>query len=355
MSLPHIEKHVQRLRREGKTYEQISKALGMSAYAVRKILNPHLTEAWPSRSKSKRDQVSINAQDGVEPAPPKKPDWSDWVAHLKEIQGFKKIDPSEATDEVTIEFHENLPVAVSIFSDIHCGDAGVTYDLLDKHVQLVKQTPGMYCVFNGDELNNFLGGLSYAGRGDLVQNDEQWQIVEALFDELHDSVLTVTKGNHNAWTVRHAGTSLQSRILERFNLVDIGEGARLFLSLGEQIYVVMLRHRYRYNSAMNPGHAVMKMHDEHGPFDLGIIGHTHEAAIGWQVKQNRRIAYIRPGSYKIVDDYAESMGFPRSIPLSPTVILFPDEKKMQLFDNIADAADALGYYREQYKRRLELK
>lgn len=352
MSLPHIDKHVRKLREEGKSYEEISKVLGMSTYAVRKVLNPSMTESWPSRQGgSKRNQVRINAADGVEPTAPKKPDWDEWVTHLKEVQGFRKIDPTRIKDEVTIEFSENMPVGISIFSDIHCGDAGVTYDLLDKHVKLVKQTEGMYCVFNGDELNNFLGGLSYAGRGDLVQNEEQWQIVEALFDELHDSVLTVTRGNHNLWTNRHAGADLQKRIMARFNFVDIGEGARLYLSLGDQIYVCMLRHRYRYNSAMNPGHSVMKMFDEHGPFDIGCIGHTHEAGAGWQVKQGKRVAWMRPGSYKLDDDYAEACGFPRSLPLSPTFIIFPDEKKILLFDNIAEAADALAFYRHQHATR----
>jgi predicted phosphodiesterase len=141
--------------------------------------------------------------------------------------------------------------------------------------------------------------------------------------------------------------------MRRFNFTDIGEGARLFLSLGDQVYVCMLRHRYRYNSAMNPGHSVMKMYDEHGPFDIGCIGHTHEAGAGWQIKQNKRVAWMRPGSYKVFDGYAEAHGFPRSLPLSPTFIIFPDEKKIMLYDNIADAADALDFFRAKYKKEQE--
>ncbi len=355
MALPSVEDQVRNLREQGRSYEQISKELNISIHSVRKALDPEFTRKWPSRSEAtKRERVKINAVDSDEDkyAFPPKQTWNDWVKHLKTIQEFKNLDPSRLKDEVTIEFAESLPVGISIFSDIHCGDSGVLYNLLDKHVQLVKNTDGMYCVFNGDELNNFLGSLSYAARADLVQNAEQWEIVESLFDELQDSVLTVTRGNHNLWTGRHAGIDLQARIMDRFNFVDIGEGARLYLSLGNQMYVCMLRHRYRYNSAMNPGHAVMKMYDEHGPFDIGCIGHTHEAGVGWQVKQNKRVAWIRPGSYKVEDDYAESKGFPRSLPISPSFIIFPDTKKIMIYDDIEEAAEALTYYREKYILKL---
>ena len=97
----------------------------------------------------------------------------------------------------------------------------------------------------------------------------------------------------------------------------------------------------------------MKMYDEHGPFDIGCIGHTHEAGVGWQVKQNKRVAWIRPGSYKVEDDYAESKGFPRSLPISPSFIIFPDTKKIMIYDDIEEAAEALNYYREKYILKLK--
>lgn len=371
MTLPHIKAEVAKLQHMGKSQREIAQILGINCHEVRRIINPSYDRNWISRTRNltaassfetldsdtptkankptskSKTQVTISDKDGNElrPSLDSQSSWAEWVDFLKQVQGFRKIKPMEPKDELKVDFKENLPIGISIFSDTHLGDSGLAYELLDKHVQLVRDTSGMYCVFNGDELNNFLGSLSHAGRADLVQNEQQWEAVEALFTELQESILTVTMGNHNAWTSRHAGINMQARVNRRFNLVDIGNGAKLDLQVGDQVYTMMLRHKYRNESASNPGNAVMKMHDEFGPFDIGCIGHVHAAACGWQIKQNKRVGWIRPGSYKVIDEYAEEIGFPRALPLSPTVILYPNEKKFELFDNISDAVERLNWLR----------
>lgn len=339
---------IRRLREAGKSYAEISRETGLSIHAIRRILDPDYQKGhgFSGRKSGNQTVVPFKLED---PAPAVRHDWSGWVRHLRESQAFRGAKPQTEQSALSLTFEDDgLPIGISIFSDLHCGDSGVTYDLLDRHVQLVRDTPGMYCVLNGDELNNFLGALSWAGRGDLVQNEQQWQMVEALLEELRAKILTVTRGNHNLWNNRHGGADMQGRILSRFGLLDIGEGAKLYLSVGEQLYTLMLRHRFRRESANNPGNAIIAMHDEFGPFDIGVIGHVHVAAVGWQFKQDHMIGWIRPGSYKVVDDYAESLGFPHAVPLSPAVILFPDRKKFRIYADIGDACEDLAVYRQRY-------
>ena len=86
------------------------------------------------------------------------------------------------------------------------------------------------------------------------------------------------------------------------------------------------------------------MREQLGDFDIGCVAHQHSPAIEEVVLADGlpRI-FVRPGSFKGADRYARQLGF-ASRPSEyavPSVILFPNERRMIPFLKITDAAIVL--------------
>jgi len=248
------------------------------------------------------------------------------------------------------EIHHNMkddkPIAVTFFSDIHLGSYGMAYEQLQGDIKAIKNTEGMYVVHNGDEINNFIiGRLQGLSRHDALQPDDQWMFLKLMFKELAPKTLAATRGNHTDWTPMLTAIDYRSEICDSLSILDVGHGGKIYITLGGIMYTVMVRHKYKFESGSNQYNAVVKMFENFGPFDVGVIGHTHTSGIANFNRQGKDFVAIRPGSYKIHDEYAEEWGWAPAKSLSPTVILFPTEKRMVIFDNCQEASEYLKFLR----------
>jgi hypothetical protein len=164
-------------------------------------------------------------------------------------------------------------------------------------------------------------------------------------------ILFAISGNHEAWTKALAGIDVMQHLMEQRAIVYCKDGLKITLRVGTQQYRIYLRHKTPYNSTMNPTHTIKRLYD-YGDwqFDVGVRGDQHQAHLENFERHGQRRWGVRIGSYQVFSDYAESIGFPKSAPLCPVVIFYPDRRRMDAFDNLWDGAEALTAIREKYER-----
>src|SRR3990167_4815499 len=51
--------------------------------------------------------------------------------------------------------YPNLPINIVYMTDIHYGNRGTDYDLLQEHFKIIEETPNTFVIFGGDEVDNF--------------------------------------------------------------------------------------------------------------------------------------------------------------------------------------------------------
>ena len=320
MPSPGLADHVLRLRNDGYTPSQIAKKLKVSYDTVKDILQ----------------------------GPPGHPlgTLEDYFEEVKRRQEFTKNNRLRYRGQVCHQFPEGKPIAVTFFSDVHLGSGGVDYDQLQADVKAIHSTEGMYCIFNGDEINNFIiGRLQGISRHDAMQPDDQWIFFKLLLERLAPKTLAAVRGNHTDWTPMLTSIDYRAELCGQLNILDIGHGGRVDVDVAGAEYTIYMRHKFRFESSLNPYNAVVRMYEFFGPFDVGVIGHTHVAGISTQNRQNRDFVAIRPGAYKVHDEYAEEWGFSGGRCISPTIVLFPGTKRVLSFESCHDAKEYLDFLR----------
>ena len=60
------------------------------------------------------------------------------------------------------------------------------------------------------------------------------------------------------------------------------------------------------------------------------LAHTHEPHLEQVMRKGELVTYVRSGTYKVRDEWAENMGW-RSGYGVPVVVMFPDERRIVAF------------------------
>lgn len=246
------------------------------------------------------------------------------------------------------------PIGIAFVSDQHITTHGATnLKLMLEDAELIQQTPGLYCLLGGDGIENHI-----KHRSALVTSgstpDEEWRIFNHYLSILGLKALGMISGNHCAWSVAFAGIDMVFEMAQKQKIHYAPDEMIVFLKLVPAVdgpgmeYTVKMRHKARYESSFNLGHAVKRMW-EHGDddFDCGAICHMHPCGghVESFMKHGKLRWAVRPGSYQIASDYSRAGGFPRSNQTCPTVIFRPDRKEMMAFPDVRQAVEVLGTLR----------
>ena len=261
---------------------------------------------------------------------------SEWTRAEK--KSAKRIEKETLRGKFDVHFPSG-PIAISVISDQHIAPGtACDFKRMREDAELIRDTPGFYAVFGGDGVDNHIKHRS-ALIGANSTPDEQWKLFDYYLQLFGDKILAIISGNHDAWTAQIGGVDYLSKIAEQRKICYAPAEARLEITVGEQPYKMVVRHQTgRFNSSLNQTHAVKRFY-EYGEetFDIGVIGHHHEAAIEMFIRHGLKRYAARPGSYQITSPYSHQYGFSRAIPTCPTFILFPDERRMIGFADVRDA------------------
>lgn len=243
-----------------------------------------------------------------------------------------------------------LPVGIALISDLHIGGSGTDYDKMFDDARIVKETPGMYAMLPGDNIDNFIKGkLVSANFATGLPVIGQWALFQRFLEIISSKLIAAVAGNHDNWTLDLAAVDYLAHLLPNYVLYDPYE-VRTTIKVGKSKWNMLLRHKVRYSSIYNPLHGI-KQHYRNGDwaFDIGVAGHVHRGAVyePFYAHGKKRWA-ILCGTYKKIDSYPLAEGFVGGGEGDSVALIMTPDGRMEVMDDLRLAASFLGYLRQQY-------
>ena len=227
----------------------------------------------------------------------------------------------KAKELVDVTVNVDGPIGIVHFGDPHVDDDGCDIVSLERHVELIKATDGLFGATVGDLHNNWVGRLAHCYGKQSTSEQEAWVLIEWLMRAI--DWLYVVGGNHDCW---RDGDRLLAWMAELANTHFQPHGTRLALQFPNKKEVrINARHDFRGHSQYNITHGPAKAAQMGWRDHLLTCGHTH--ASGYQVLKCPATGIIshalRIAGYKIHDSYADEKGFPNAN-VAPSVLTVID-------------------------------
>jgi len=256
------------------------------------------------------------------------------------FQGASK-SLSTRYDEVDIEIPTKRPIALCFIADTHIGSIDVPLDYVRSRFELLEEHPYIYVGGCGDMIDNYLPTSHVEGMfGQMFPPELQKELVENLYAKLRGKWLWVIQGCHDDFSHKADDFDLAKHMAKHLNCANLGYGGLINLKVGDQTYKIAIRHKYKYNSSYNPTHSPKQLvRFDYKEADIAVVAHNHITAIEQSAEPDKDRIYIRPGSMKGPDRYARSLGFRDTGKQMPTVILWPDKRKMLAFMDLEQAIE----------------
>lgn len=278
---------------------------------------------------------------------------SEWERMLAFLESDEDDDSQSADDVVYRSFPEHLPVGIAFLSDLHIG-AKIEYRRLYDDLVAIRDTPGLYGVVNGDILENTKPSLKsspalYSAR--ITSPKKQLAEAEHFLGIARDKLLVIAQGNHDAFDYRVAGIDRVERLARDFGIPYFTErGGSLRVSVGDHEYTIITKHDYTGKSRINKSNSARRLWEDYprewNNADVVALAHIHEPDFHHTTRKGLPVIYVRSGTYKVHDDWAEGIGYLPQYGV-PVVVFFPGQRKMipfppHLFD---DAVRYLSFAR----------
>ncbi len=208
-------------------------------------------------------------------------------------------------------------VGLAFLADLHLGGEGVDYQRIDREIDLILATPGLYVVAVGDLLDNFIIGKLLSLRIDQTpfRISEEWALVRRVLRRLAPRLVASVAGNHDNWTGLLGGVDyfrdVTEQIVGRHILYDRHE-LRFTVQVGDAAVPFKARHKWRGASIYNPTHATEREAKFDGSYywRVGVAAHTHDSGVVREFNNRGQTGMAcLCGSYKVDDEYALASGF----------------------------------------------
>jgi len=241
-----------------------------------------------------------------------------------------------------LEF-DHGPVALVEVADVHLGGSGINYPRAFDEAEIIAATPGMYAVFAGDVLDNFVIGKLRRARDDShFTICEEWVLTKRYLQILKDKLVVVVSGNHDQWVKLLAGFDYFREVVAsiRKDVIYDANDALIKVRVGFWELPIRVRHQWRGTSIYNPTHGIERAMKWDQGFVIGMGAHTHVSGVvrSTNVGGLNGMAMVA-GTYKRCDDYARYSGFPRpNTSTAVTVVIDDEDRSLTGFDNLDTAA-----------------
>lgn len=257
---------------------------------------------------------------------------------------LRRSEAKEARRLIRVTVKCDGPIGIAHVGDPHVDDDGTNIVALQRHVEVIGRTEGMFAGNSGDTTNNWPGRLArlYAEQGTTAK--QAWQLAEWLFGSMQ--WMFAIGGNHDCWS--GAGDPLKW-MARQANVLYQNHGVRLNLCLpsGRNV-TINARHNWPgtsiWNTAHGPSRAVQRGHRDH----IVTCGHLHIS--GYQVLRDpatRRISHaLRIASYKTYDSYADAQSLDdQNIFVCPVTVIDPryDDTDPRFITTLFDPEEAAEY------------
>lgn len=263
----------------------------------------------------------------------------------------RKDAATEARKLVQVKVKIDGPYGIAHIGDPHVDDSGTDIALLERHVNVIAKTKGMFAGNIGDMHNNWVGRLARLYAKQETTHKEAWILVEWLMRSM--PWIYVVAGNHDVWC---GDNDPLDYILRSNPGVNGSWGVRLNLVSPKGSAVrVNARHDFHGHSMWNAVHGPLKAAKMGWRDHILICGHKHTS--GYAMEKDPATGLIshiiRVASYKRHDDYAKELGLPDQAAFPSCVtIIDPSEpdnstRRVVFIPDIEMGADYLQFLRKK--------
>lgn len=278
-------------------------------------------------------------------------DASTLVKHLK-TRWQKERERHEAKRWRKVFVRRPGPFGIAFFGDPHVDNHGCNWSLLERDIELVKNTDGMYAANAGDSIDNWTGRLARLHANNPVTESEAYMLCEWFVKELADKWLMFILGNHDMWG---SGSRIFKHICgDVIDCDDWQAQVRIVAANGAE-FPVWLAHSFKGNSIYNKVHGALRQARFSGAACLYVQGHHHEWAIMQEEDADKGLVHTvaKARGYKFNDEYANVHGFAeQQLGASVVAVFDPDAtnaaQAVKVFADIEEGCEFLTWKRERF-------
>lgn len=299
-------------------------------------------------------EVAKNPEFEVEPLPSEALDLEALKSRRREQWG-RRQRAFDARKLISVKVNLPGPIGIMHMGDPHVDDVGTDFPALERDIEIVNRTEGLFGANIGDQQNNWMGRLAHLWGKEEQSAREAWMLTEWLVQAV--PWLYILNGNHDVWSGQ--GDPLKWLCAPKYGKeqgIHADHGARLALHFpnGKEVRI-HARHDFPGHSQWNPVHGPSKAAQRGFADHLLICGHKHVSGDTFVVNPlNGLISWVvRVAGYKTIDDYAAREFFaPHRISASCVTIIDPqyaddDPRLLHRFYNTEQAAEFLTWLRRR--------
>ena len=266
-------------------------------------------------------------------------DTSDTVENLwerVESESKKAILGKETSRWADISFNETDKfIGIAFASDQHIGNKFTDHERMREDAELIARTENCYVIHAGDFIDNFVIDKPKPAMKAPIPPSTQWKLLDHYLSLFEDKMVGVVAGNHDLWNKGMTDYDPLEQKVKALGVLYHEHELNMRLWVGSVPYHISVRHKRRGNSQLNPGRVIKKWYEDgDSEFDIGVIGHNHVPVVESFTKHGLERWAIRPGSYKVMDKFAEMIGFGTEKPSCPMAILNPHTREIQVFSDL---------------------
>ena len=271
-------------------------------------------------------------------------DVEEFIVAMRNMQDKKKKLNIKQV-KTSIRLNETKPFGVAYCGDWHVGHDGVDYDLLDHDLKMIRDTEGLYMIGAGDYREN---AIKHQGShfGEIIQPGMQDKIVVKYMTDLRDKTLALLQGCHDTWEATQTDRSLMETLCDVSHAVHLWHGGEITLKVQDEEYLLKCRHKFRFESSLNPDNAMRRLMEVFGPCDVASVAHLHNPHSTMRHLMGQYRIMVRSGSVKVWDSHGQQGGYGKGKPGVPVVIFYPNEHRMMNFTHLRDGVEVLNALRK---------
>lgn len=265
----------------------------------------------------------------------------------------KRAEAHSAKKWMQFDVQGDLPIAINWFGDPHIDDDGCNWPALLKHIELCKNTPGMFGANIGDTHNNWVGRLTAQYASQETSRGTAWKLIDWFFKDSGVKWLLILLGNHDAWNFGAETFAHATKNVAR--MADWRAQIKLRFSNGREC-LIDAAHDHSGHSQWNSLHGQQKASVMGGVAHVYIAGHKHNWALASnECPHTHRIYHLaRARGYKHIDHYGENLGFgSQKYGSSIVTVIDPradDVNFVRCFADPQEGADYLTFLRDKYAK-----
>ena len=234
-------------------------------------------------------------------------------------------------------------------SDVHLGDKLTNYKLLKEVLQIIKDTPNVYTILNGDLCNTALKNSKSDVYVDEMSPMEQINYLIDLLEPIKHKILVIGTGNHEQRIAKETNIDVIQLVARQLGIEDRYTNGwwYLYLRFGEKQHgrkapmCYQLTGYHGSGGGRKPGGKVNRLEEMSQTViaDVYIMGHTHKPMstkssiylpdYANNTLTKKQMHYVMTNSFLDYGGYGEALGFTPTDNTPVEVVLDGTKRKVK--------------------------